>query len=161
MIDSQGYRANVGIVLHNDAGQLFWCKRAGQDAWQFPQGGITENESPEEALYRELREETGLTRDDVEIVASSREWLKYRLPPHLVRRKCFPKCIGQKQRWFLLRMVSDESCINLQHTDEPEFDGWEWVDYWKPLDDVVFFKRKVYKRALTEFADILRIANPY
>ena len=161
MIDSQGYRANVGIVLHNDAGQLFWCKRTGQDAWQFPQGGITENESPEEALYRELREETGLTRDDVEIVASSREWLKYRLPPHLVRRKCFPKCIGQKQRWFLLRMVSDESCINLQHTDEPEFDGWEWVDYWKPLDDVVFFKRKVYKRALTEFADILRIANPY
>ena len=100
MIDSQGYRANVGIVLHNDAGQLFWCKRAGQDAWQFPQGGITQNESPEDALYRELKEETGLSREDVEVVASSKQWLKYRLPPHLIRRKCFPKCIGQKQRWF-------------------------------------------------------------
>ena len=158
MIDSQGYRANVGIVLYNDAGQLFWCKRCGQDAWQFPQGGISENESPEDALYRELKEETGLSRHDVEVVASSKQWLKYRLPPHLVRHRCFPKCIGQKQRWFLLRMISDESQIDLQNSDIPEFDGWVWVDYWQPINDVVFFKRKVYQRALTEFAPIMNVA---
>ena len=155
MIDLQGYRANVGIVLHNDAGQLFWCKRCGQDAWQFPQGGIGENESIEDALYRELMEETGLGRNDVEVVARSKDWLKYRLPPHLIRRRSFPKCIGQKQRWFLLRMVADDSCINLEHSHTPEFDGWVWIDYWQPMHDVVFFKRKVYKRALTEFAAIL------
>ncbi len=158
MIDSQGYRANVGIVLYNDAGQLFWCKRCGQNAWQFPQGGISQNESPEDALYRELKEETGLSRNDVEVVASSKQWLKYRLPPHLIRRRCFPKCIGQKQRWFLLRMLSDESQIDLQNSDVPEFDGWAWVDYWQPINDVVFFKRKVYQRALTEFAPIMNVA---
>ena len=154
MIDSQGYRANVGIVLHNDAGQLFWCKRAGQDAWQFPQGGITENESPEEALYRELREETGLTRDDVEIVASSREWLKYRLPPHLVRRKCFPKCIGQKQRWFLLRLIHEER-VCLDASEKPEFDHWRWVDHEAPVNEVVSFKRNVYQRALDELIPLI------
>lgn len=157
MIDLQGYRANVGIVLFNDAGRLFWCKRCGQDAWQFPQGGIGEQESAEQALYRELEEETGLDSTDVKIVARSKDWLKYRLPPHLVRRRSFPKCIGQKQRWFLLHMVADESRINLEYSDNPEFDGWEWVDYWQPMRDVVFFKRKVYKRALTEFAPVLDV----
>lgn len=157
MIDLQGYRANVGIVLVNDAAQLFWCKRCGQDAWQFPQGGIGEHESPEQALYRELEEETGLVAGDVEIIAQSKSWLKYRLPPHLIRRRSFPKCIGQKQRWFLLRMVADDSRINLELSDTPEFDGWAWVDYWQPMRDVVFFKRNVYKRALTEFAPILDV----
>lgn len=157
MIDLQGYRANVGIVLFNDAGRLFWCKRCGQDAWQFPQGGIGEQESAEQALYRELEEETGLDSTDVKIVARSKDWLKYRLPPHLIRRRSFPKCIGQKQRWFLLHMVADESRINLEYSDNPEFDGWEWVDYWQPMRDVVFFKRKVYKRALIEFAPVLDV----
>lgn len=157
MIDVKGYRANVGIVLYNRAGQLLWCKRCGQDAWQFPQGGIAEAESPEDALYRELQEETGLQSDDVEIVARSKDWLKYRLPPHLIRKRCFPKCIGQKQRWFLLRMVGDDSRIDLQHSDSPEFDGWAWVDYWKPMQEVIFFKRNVYRRALNEFAPVLDI----
>jgi len=152
MIDSQGYRANVGIVLFNASGQLLWCKRCGQDAWQFPQGGISDNETPEDALFRELTEETGLTQDDVEVMASSKEWLKYRLPPHFIRRKCFPKCIGQNQRWFLLRMISDDSRIDLDYSSLPEFDGWQWVDYWKPIQDVVFFKRNVYEKALKEFA---------
>lgn len=157
MIDAQGYRANVGIVLCNSAGQLLWCKRCGQDAWQFPQGGITATETLEDALYRELQEETGLSATDVEIVARSKNWLKYRLPPHLIRKRSFPRCIGQKQRWFLLRMLGDESSIDLEHSDTPEFDGWTWVDYWKPVNDVVFFKRNVYRRALNEFAPALNI----
>ena len=161
MIDVQGYRANVGIVLCNQAGQLLWCKRCGQDAWQFPQGGITETESPEEALYRELKEETGLCAEDVEIVASTKNWLKYRLPPHLIRRHSFPKCIGQKQRWFLLRMIGDESRIDLEQSDTPEFDGWTWVDYWQPMHDVVFFKRGVYRKALNEFAPVLNIPQQH
>ena len=155
MIDLQGYRANVGIVLHNAAGQVFWCKRCGQDAWQFPQGGMREHETTEEALFRELEEETGLVADDVEVIAKSQDWLKYRLPPHLIRRHSFPKCIGQKQRWFLLRMKSDESSIKLDQSERPEFESWTWVDYWLPMDEVVFFKRAVYKRALNEFAPIL------
>ena len=158
MIDVQGYRANVGIVLYNNGGQLLWCKRCGQDAWQFPQGGIAEAESPEEALYRELQEETGLLPGDVEIMARSKDWLKYRLPPHLIRKGCFPKCIGQKQRWFLLRLVGDDSRIDLQNSETPEFDGWAWVDYWKPMQEVVFFKRSVYRRALNEFAPVLDIS---
>ena len=106
-------------------------------------------------MFRELEEETGLVADDVEIVAKSQDWLKYRLPPHLIRRHSFPKCIGQKQRWFLLRMKSDESSIKLDQSEHPEFESWTWVDYWLPMDEVVFFKRAVYKRALNEFAPIL------
>lgn len=157
MIDSQGYRANVGIILYNDTGRLFWCKRCGQNAWQFPQGGICEKESPEQALYRELEEETGLMPHDVEVVGATKSWLRYRLPDHLIRQRSLPKCVGQKQRWYLLRMLADEDSINLYHTDEPEFDGWRWVDYWKPIHEVVFFKRKVYQKALTEFAQILDV----
>ena len=152
MIDQDGFRLNVGIILAHPTGSVLWARRRGEDAWQFPQGGIIDDETPEDALYRELTEETGLTKADVEVITSSKEWLKYRLPPHFVRRKCFPKCIGQKQRWFLLRMVSDDSQIDLQHSAIPEFDGWQWVDYWKPLKEVVFFKRTVYEKALTEFA---------
>lgn len=157
MIDAQGYRANVGIVLCNSSGQLLWCKRCGQDAWQFPQGGISEKETLEDALYRELQEETGLSACDVEIVARSKNWMKYRLPPHLIRKHSFPRCIGQKQRWFLLRMLGDESRIDLEHSDSPEFDGWTWVDYWQPVNEVIFFKRNVYRRALNEFAPVLNI----
>jgi len=155
MIDRDGYRLNVGIILSNREGKLFWARRVGQDAWQFPQGGIDRAESPEEAMYRELTEETGLGANDVEILGCTSDWLKYRLPKRYVRRNQQPVCVGQKQIWYMLRMVGKESAVNLSCSDKPEFDNWCWVDYWEPSRKVIFFKRKVYKLALTELEPLL------
>ncbi|MDM3870915.1 RNA pyrophosphohydrolase [Porticoccus sp. W117] len=152
MIDKEGFRPNVGIVIANDRGQLLWAKRIGQNAWQFPQGGVDKGESPEQALYRELYEEVGLRKEDVKLLASTRHWLRYRLPKKYVRKNCKPLCIGQKQKWFLLKLVSDESNICFDCGDKAEFDGWQWVNYWYPVDKVVDFKRDVYRRALRELA---------
>ncbi len=155
MIDSQGYRANVGIILCNREGRLLWARRLGQDSWQFPQGGIKRNESPEEALYRELREEVGLEPGDVEIIGSTRGWLRYRLPKRFIRFHSKPVCIGQKQRWYMLRLLADDEAVRLDLCDKPEFEEWRWVDYWLPLREIVFFKRRVYEKALREFEQVL------
>ncbi len=153
VIDSDGFRPNVGIILTNDQGQLLWARRVGgQDAWQFPQGGINPSETPEQALYRELHEEIGLYQSDVEILACTRGWLRYRLPHRLVRHNSLPLCVGQKQKWFLLRMLSDDSKVSLNNGGRAEFDDWRWVSYWYPLGKVVSFKRDVYRRALKELS---------
>lgn len=152
MIDSEGFRANVGIMIANAKGELLWARRVGQDAWQFPQGGIQEGESAEQALFRELKEEVGLTEKDVEVVACTRGWLRYRLPQRLLRRDTKPLCIGQKQKWFLLRMLADDTDIRFDNDEQPEFDSWQWVSYWYPLGQVIPFKREVYRRALKELA---------
>ena len=152
-IDRDGYRANVGIILMNHEGGLFWAGRAGRAGWQFPQGGIYEFESPEQAMYRELEEEIGLSEQDVELVGSTRPWLRYRLPKRFVRNTV-PVCIGQKQIWFLLRLLGDESALRLDSTDTPEFDRWRWIDYWEPVREVVFFKRVVYARALDQLRNL-------
>jgi len=157
MIDEEGYRQNVGIILTNEDGKVLWARRIGQDAWQFPQGGILKTESPEEALYRELWEEVGLDDRHVDILAYTNDWLRYQLPKHLIRYGSKPLCIGQKQIWFLLRLKTSEENIRLNHTDTPEFDGWRWVDFWHPLTEVVSFKRDVYQMALEEFAPLLGI----
>ncbi len=151
MIDADGFRPNVGIVVANDAGRVLWGRRVGgQDAWQFPQGGIADGESAEQALYRELEEEVGLLPDQVEVLASTRGWLRYRLPRRYIRRGNGPTCIGQKQRWFLLRLTADDDAVRLDRNQKPEFDHWRWVSYWYPLEQVVSFKREVYRRALKE-----------
>ncbi|MEM7208552.1 MAG: RNA pyrophosphohydrolase [Pseudomonadota bacterium] len=155
MIDSNGYRANVGIIIANDAGKVFWARRVGQDAWQFPQGGMRMTESPEEAMFRELREETGLRPEHVEVLGSTRDWLRYDLPKRYIRRNQTPRCIGQKQIWFLLKMVCGEDRVTLDACDKPEFDHWCWVDYWKPCTQVIFFKRGVYEDALSELAPLM------
>lgn len=152
MIDSDGFRPNVGIILANPRGEVLWARRIGQDAWQFPQGGIKDRESPEEALFRELGEEVGLTIDDVKIIACTRGWLRYRLPRRMVRQNSHPVCVGQKQKWFLLEMLSPDERVSVDKTDAPEFDGWQWVSYWYPLGQVVSFKRDVYRKALRELA---------
>ena len=154
MIDKAGYRFGVGIILMNDKRQIFFAKRVGMLAWQFPQGGMKENETPEQTMYRELKEEIGLNPDDVQILATSRRWLRYRLPSRLVRHYAQPLCVGQKQKWFLLRLVSSTANIDLQVTGSPEFDEWSWVSYWYPLRQVVTFKRRVYLMALKEFAKV-------
>ena len=150
LIDAQGFRANVGIVLIRDSGDVFLGGRRDGRGWQFPQGGVREDESAEQALYRELREEIGLESVDVEILAATRNWLRYRLPRRFVRRRSKPLCIGQKQRWFLLRMLGSEERLRFDLTTQPEFDSWRWVDYWSPVREVIYFKRNVYARALEE-----------
>jgi putative (di)nucleoside polyphosphate hydrolase len=150
-IDADGYRANVGIVIMNAGRQVFLGGRARARGWQFPQGGIRRGERPEEALYRELAEEVGLARGQVSEVARTRSWLRYRLPPQFVRRDSMPLCIGQKQRWFLLRLDADESALRFDSTDSPaEFDRWRWAGWWDAVHDVIYFKRRVYSRALHE-----------
>ena len=155
VIDSEGYRLNVGIILCNSEGRLFWAKRIGQHSWQFPQGGIRRDESPEQAMFRELAEEVGLRPEHVQVIACTRGWLRYRLPRRLIRESCQQVCIGQKQIWFLLRMRCDEKTVQLDLSERPEFDHWQWVDYWYPLRAVVPFKRHVYWRALHELAPLL------
>ena len=153
MIDSQGFRANVGILLANDRGQVLWARRVGgRDAWQFPQGGINNGESPEQALYRELHEEVGLMPEAVEVLATTRGWLRYRLPKRFVRKGQDPVCIGQKQKWVLLRMLGDDADVRLDMNDKPEFDNLRLVSYWYPLNQVISFKREVYRRAMKELA---------
>jgi putative (di)nucleoside polyphosphate hydrolase len=151
-IDAQGFRANVGIVLIRDGGDVFLCSRSDGRGWQFPQGGVRRGESPEEALFRELHEEVGLGPDDVEMVTGTSQWLRYRLPRQYVRRRSRPLCIGQKQRWYLLRMVGGEDKVRFDVTSKPEFDAWRWVDYWAPVREVIYFKRLVYAQALGELA---------
>lgn len=152
MVDAEGYRPNVGIVLANASGQVMWARRVGQDAWQFPQGGINANEAPEQALFRELREEVGLTEDCVKILACTRGWLRYRLPKRYLKHNDSPHFVGQKQKWFLLQLTAGEDAVCFDQTDKPEFDGWRWVSYWYPVGQVVSFKRDVYRRALKELA---------
>ena len=155
MIDPDGFRPNVGIILSNTEGRLLWARRVGQDAWQFPQGGMRSDETPAEAMYRELAEEIGLLPEHVEIIGATRGWLRYRLPRQFIRRTSKPLCIGQKQVWFLLRMLCSDQAVCLNHSEKPEVDHWRWVDYWRPLDEVVAFKRRVYRKALNELAPLL------
>jgi putative (di)nucleoside polyphosphate hydrolase len=156
-IDAEGFRANVGIVLVNDDGRVFWAGRAGRSGWQFPQGGILPGESPREAMFRELEEEIGLRPDDVHLLGSTRGWLRYRLPRRYIRYDSRPLCIGQKQRWFLLRLTAGEEQVRFDRSDRPEFDRWRWVGWWEPVNQVIYFKRRVYLRALREFG---RLAFP-
>ena len=154
MIDTDGFRANVGIVICNNKGQVFWARRYRQNSWQYPQGGIDQGETPEQAMFRELNEEVGLSPDDVEVLAVTKQWLRYKLPKRLIRRDSKPLCIGQKQKWFLLRLKCKSEDVDLEKTDHPEFDDWRWVSYWYPVRQVVSFKREVYRKAMTEFATV-------
>lgn len=150
MIDSNGYRPNVGIVICNRIGQVMWAKRIGQSSWQFPQGGIDKGEQIEQALFRELEEEVGLQESDVDVLHQTKDWLHYDLPQNYIRQHKDPVCIGQKQKWFLLGLESDESRVQLTGAVQPEFDDWRWVSYWYPINQVIDFKRDVYRRALEE-----------
>jgi putative (di)nucleoside polyphosphate hydrolase len=152
VIDPDGYRPNVGIVLMRDDGRVFWARRVHRDGWQFPQGGMNTDETPVEAMYRELREETGLLPEHVQLLGATPGWLRYRLPYRSTRRDEKPQCLGQKQVWFLLRLLAGEDALRLDLTEKPEFDSWRWVDFWYPVDHVVTFKRSVYARALVHLA---------
>ena len=149
MIDPDGYRPNVAIVLLNEEKRVFWAQRCNSDGWQFPQGGMRSDETPVEAMYRELKEETGLSPHQVELLGSTPGWLRYRLPRRYQRHYSKPLCIGQKQVWFLLKLLDDNVQFNFKATGEPEFRDFRWVDFWYPADNVIRFKRRVYRQALT------------
>ena len=154
MVDAEGYRPNVGIILANAQGQVLWAKRCGRDAWQFPQGGINPGETPEQALYRELNEELGLAIADVVYLGGTDGWLRYRLPRRFIRHGRMPLCIGQKQKWFALRLTSADERVQLDCSEKPEFETWRWVDFWHPLAEVVSFKREVYRQAMNQLAPL-------
>jgi putative (di)nucleoside polyphosphate hydrolase len=159
MIDRDGYRPNVGIVLCNAKNEVFWGKRIKEHSWQFPQGGINHGESPEQAMYRELEEETGLLPQHVQILGRTRSWLHYDVPAHWVRREWRGSYRGQKQIWYLLRLVGRDSDVKLRASAHPEFDAWRWHEYWIPMESVIEFKRDVYKQALNELFVYLRGHN--
>ncbi|WP_018982910.1 RNA pyrophosphohydrolase [Salinimonas chungwhensis] len=154
MIDADGFRANVGIVICNKIGQVFWARRYGQHSWQFPQGGIDEGETAEQAMYRELHEEVGLRPKDVTILGVTRNWLRYKLPKRLIRQGSNPVCIGQKQKWFLLQLNCPDADVDVLKSGHPEFDDWRWVSYWYPVRNVVSFKRDVYRKVMKEFVPV-------
>ncbi|MBI4756531.1 MAG: RNA pyrophosphohydrolase [Betaproteobacteria bacterium] len=155
MLDRDGFRPNVGIILVNGQNEVFWGKRIREHAWQFPQGGIKFGESPEAAMYRELFEEVGLRPEHVKILGRTRAWLRYEVPKRWIRREWRNTYRGQKQIWFLLRLVGRDCDVCLRASEHPEFDAWRWSDYWVPLEAVIEFKRGVYREALTELARVL------
>jgi putative (di)nucleoside polyphosphate hydrolase len=160
MIDRDGYRPNVGIILCNLKNEVFWGKRVREHSWQFPQGGIKSGETPELAMFRELQEEVGLNAHHVKILGRTRDWLRYEVPDRWVRREWRGNYRGQKQIWFLLRLVGRDCDVCLRATEKPEFDAWRWNDYWVPMETVVEFKREVYHMALSELARYLRRRTP-
>jgi len=149
-IDADGFRANVGIILANGDNKLLLGGRVGAKGWQFPQGGMLHGEDPLDAMFRELHEEVGLEACDVDVLGVTSDWLRYRLPEKFIRRSSKPLCIGQKQRWFILRLISDDSRVRFDRCNKPEFDRVRWVPYWRPVNEVIYFKRRVYARALYE-----------
>jgi putative (di)nucleoside polyphosphate hydrolase len=159
MLDREGFRPNVGIVLLNARNEVFWGKRLREHSWQFPQGGIKFGETPVQAMYRELHEEVGLKPEHVKVIGRTRDWLRYEVPDKFIRREVRGHYRGQKQIWFLLRMVARDCDICLRATTHPEFDAWRWNSYWVPLDAVIEFKRDVYQLALTELSRFVRRAQ--
>ncbi|MSQ73381.1 MAG: RNA pyrophosphohydrolase [Betaproteobacteria bacterium] len=155
MLDRDGYRPNVGIILCNWRNEVFWGKRIREHSWQFPQGGIKHGETPVQAMYRELEEEVGLLPDHVRILGRTRNWLRYDVPSRWIRREWRGNYKGQKQIWFLLRFVARDCDVHLRANAKPEFDAWRWSGYWVPLESVIEFKRDVYQQALNELARFL------
>ena len=157
LIDRDGYRKNVGIIVCNSHHQVLWARRVRHDGWQFPQGGVEPKESARDAAFRELYEEIGLYPRDVKLLGSTENWLRYDVP-YATKSRYYRRARqfrGQKQRWFLFKLVANEYSVRLDKSKDPEFDLWQWVDYWRPLDQIVEFKRSVYKRALTELEPLL------
>lgn len=157
MIDQDGYRLNVGIILLNHNNQVFWGRRKGEDSWQFPQGGIYEEEDADTAMLRELNEELGLLPEHVTIIGKTKGWLYYDVPG-TYSRSSRSNYRGQKQIWYLLNFLGKDHHINVKFHKEQEFDAWRWVDYWLPIEQVVRFKQDVYKKALNELSEHLKKA---
>ena len=137
------YRKGVGILLLNGEGRVFVGRRIDTtaEAWQLPQGGIDPGETPQEAALRELEEETGAR--SVEIIAESRDWLSYDLPPELAGKVWGGRYRGQQQKWFAMRFLGGDGDINIE-TEHPEFNAWRWAGPAELPQQIVAFKRPLY-----------------
>jgi putative (di)nucleoside polyphosphate hydrolase len=146
------YRPCVGVMLIDARGLVFVGQRIDSliPAWQMPQGGIDDGEKPREAAYRELWEETGVTRDKVEFVGKTHGWVTYDLPPDLLGKVWGGKYRGQKQKWFLFRFRGQDNDIRIA-TDHPEFSTWRWITADEMIDSIVPFKRTVYEEVVRSF----------
>lgn len=146
------YRPCVGVVLTNADGRIFAGQRADMDApaWQMPQGGVDEGESPLDAAYRELREETGVARSDVSFVAQTEDWLRYDLPIEVIPTRWGGRFRGQAQMWVQLRLEAADSVIDLTYKDV-EFREWRWMEAAELLATIVPFKRDIYAAVFAEF----------
>ncbi|UOF93564.1 MAG: RNA pyrophosphohydrolase [Bordetella sp.] len=151
MLDKDGYRLNIGIILANQKNKIFLAKRIKQNSWQFPQGGIQYGETLATAMYRELREEIGLNSKHVKIIGRTKKWMHYNFPKNF-NQQAYK---GQKQIWFLLRFLGKDNDISLNLSENPEFDNWKWTQYWFPLKEIVEFKYKIYQKTLIKFSFIL------
>src|SRR5262249_55118871 len=150
MLDRDGYRPNVAIVIVNGKNQVFWGKRIREHSWQFPQGGINPGETPEQAMYRDLREKVGLEPRHVKVLGRTRAWLRFDVTQFCIKRGCRGSYRGQKQIWYLMRLFGGDNDVSFRVSEHPEFDSWRWHEYWIPVDAVIGFKRESYRRALLE-----------
>ena len=154
--DDLPYRPCVGVLLFNARGLVFVGRRIDmvQEAWQMPQGGIDRGESPRDAALRELEEETGVAPHQVDLLAETRAWLRYDLPPNMVRRVWRGRYRGQEQKWFAARFLGTDADIDVR-TAHPEFSDWRW----SPVDELavnaVSFKRALYEAVIDEFRPLL------
>ena len=150
-----GYRLNVAMIVLNKDNKVLFCKRRNTENWQFPQGGVDENENIESAMFRELNEEVGLEKDNVEIKAVSQNLIYYDIPKNIRSRVLGGKIKGQAQKYFLLKLISGDVDLNIENT--PEFDKHSWVPFWYPLNQVVDFKKEAYRSALIELKNQIKI----
>ena len=150
-----GYRLNVAMIVLNKDNKVLFCKRRNTENWQFPQGGVDENENIESAMFRELNEEVGLKKDNVEIKAVSQNLIYYDIPKNIRSRVLGGKFKGQAQKYFLLKLISGDVDLNIENI--PEFDKHSWVPFWYPLNQVVDFKKEAYRSALIELKNQIKI----
>ena len=142
-------RQGIGVIVLNEKNEVFVGKRKDNpiDKWQMPQGGMDANETPFNAMKRELREETSIKK--IKVLKEIQNWLEYELPPNLLGKIWKGKFRGQKQKWFIVRFIGNDSEIDL-NTQYPEFIEWKWIDYNLLPEVIVEFKKKVYEKLKIE-----------